>query len=562
MGGIIDAKLFILLILVFFFLLSMYQIISPVTGIPVGDNALTDNGQVYELVWFDDFNESEINTSIWNFNIGNGCPNLCGWGNNELEYYKKENAFIENGSLVIEARREIVVDNVTGRVHFYTSARLDTIGKFKILYGRIEVRAKLPEGKGIWPAIWLLGEGWTLDNPGAWPGCGEIDIMEMVGHDPTTVYGTVHAPLCYGANGVGSYFRLPKGYKFSDDFHLFALEWTPNVIKWYVDGQLYHVVTRKEFSIKGCKWVFDHPFHLVLNVAVGGNWPGNPDESTKFPQRMIIDYIKLYKIKDIDAVEKPFNTIYDSDDEILARTRGWPDVSLETIINPDFREPIDKYNVEFKNPDNWFLVENKPDLINYDETGQRGDVVEITLNPSSSAPEDIQFGQYVWLYQDKTYCITIRAWSDKPRNIVFVIKLPSNPPKIYLSKTLRLASDPREYIVNYHHEKYAGNVVYLAFYLGGEINDKNRIYIDSVYLTKNGECVISNKTKTSTTSLTKTTTTTTTKQQTPIQQYTNTTTRKEEVPRYRIDWTIIIPTYIIGIVVLVLLYHLLKYRGK
>jgi len=163
------------------------------------------------LVWSEEFEEGVIDESTWNFNIGDGCEyELCGWGNNELQYYRRENAFIENGSLVIEARREIFVDESTGKVFNYTSARLDTVGKFKIQYGYIEVRAKLPSGKGLWPAIWMLGEEWSLNNTKAWPSCREIDIMELIGSDPTIVYGTVHAPFCYGGRGVGSSFKLPE----------------------------------------------------------------------------------------------------------------------------------------------------------------------------------------------------------------------------------------------------------------------------------------------------------------------------------------------------------------
>jgi len=228
----------------------------------------TVGGKVYKLVWGEEFDESTINESVWSFEVGDGCPNLCGWGNNELEYYTKDNAWIENGYLVIEARKlDKPITGPTGVQHYYTSARLKTQGKFEVKYGLIVFRAKLPEGKGIWPALWLLGS--NINGVG-WPKCGEIDVMELLGHQPDVVYGTAHSANCFGGGGVGSLFRLPKGEKFSDSFHEFAIEWTPYYIKWYVDWQLYHVINRDEYVYRGCDWPFDQPFFIIVNVAVGG----------------------------------------------------------------------------------------------------------------------------------------------------------------------------------------------------------------------------------------------------------------------------------------------------
>lgn len=239
----------------------------------------------WELVWSDEFDGPEIDKNTWVFEIGNG-PN--GWGNNELEYYKEENASIEDGVLIIEAREETV--STSYKDYHYTSTRMKTEGKYEFTYGRVEIRAKLPKGKGIWPALWMLGK--DIKTKG-WPRCGEIDIMELVGHEPATVHGTIHAPYSYGANGIGAAYSLKRG-DFSDDFHIFAIEWDEDEIEWYVDDVLYHVVNKDEI---GPDWVFDHDFFFIFNVAVGGNWPGSPDKTTVFPQRMYVDYIRVYKDK-------------------------------------------------------------------------------------------------------------------------------------------------------------------------------------------------------------------------------------------------------------------------
>lgn len=230
------------------------------------------------LVWSDEFAGSSINLSNWTYDIGGG-----GWGNNEYQYYtdRPENARIENGMLVIEAREE----RMRGRN--YTSARLKTQGLRTFTYGRIEARLQVPYGQGIWPAFWMLGSDITTAG---WPNCGEIDIMEHIGREPYNVYGTVHGPNYSGANGVGNFTTLAQPVK--DSFHVFAVEWTPTEIRWYMDGQQFHTVTPA--TVPG-EWVFDHDFFLILNVAVGGYWPGYPDATTVFPQRMTVDYVRVYQ---------------------------------------------------------------------------------------------------------------------------------------------------------------------------------------------------------------------------------------------------------------------------
>src|SRR5882724_4147519 len=247
------------------------------------------NPEGWRLAWSDEFNGpdgSAVDSTKWTFDVGGK-----GWGNNELETYtsRTANAHVENGSLVINAIKETFTgaDNTTRN---YTSARLLTKHKFSQTYGRFEARIKIPFGQGIWPAFWMLGD--DIDKVG-WPTCGEIDVMENIGREPGIVHGTFHGPGYSGGKGVGAAYTLTGGRKFSDDFHTFAVEWEPNVIRFYVDGNLYQTRTPADLP-QGTSWVFDHPFFIILNVAVGGGWPGNPDATTNFPQQMQVDYVRVY----------------------------------------------------------------------------------------------------------------------------------------------------------------------------------------------------------------------------------------------------------------------------
>jgi len=242
--------------------------------------------QCPQLVWADEFDGEALDLSKWSPQIGDGCdisPDLCGWGNNELQFYRPENATVSDGTLKIEARRE----SAGGRS--YTSARLRSIDQGDWTYGRFEARIKLPTGQGLWPAFWMLP---TDEVYGGWPQSGEIDIMELVGNEPATVHGTIHYGRPWPNNSFsGTAFTLQEGI-FQDDFHEFAIEWEPDQIRWYVDG--YHYFTRTRGDVAPNRWPFDQDFHFLLNVAVGGNWPGSPDGSTVFPQIMEVDYVRVY----------------------------------------------------------------------------------------------------------------------------------------------------------------------------------------------------------------------------------------------------------------------------
>jgi beta-glucanase (GH16 family) len=235
----------------------------------------------WELVWNDEFDGDAINRSDWTFDLGGG-----GWGNGEAQVYtdRPENARLEEGLLVIEGRRE---PNDQGGFQF-TSARLKTQGLKTFQHGRIEARIKVPEGAGTWPAFWMLGS--NIDQVG-WPDSGEIDIMEYVGRDPTVVMGTLHGPGYSGALGLTG--RSLQDYAIADDFHTYAIEWDEDQISWFFDDVEYHTLTRDD--VGSDRWVFDQPFFLILNLALGGTLGGFISPDTVFPAQVYVDYVRVYQ---------------------------------------------------------------------------------------------------------------------------------------------------------------------------------------------------------------------------------------------------------------------------
>ncbi len=230
------------------------------------------------LLWADEFEGPGINNDNWTFEIGSGD---WGWGNNELQYYTRgENASIVDGNLIIEAR-----EDDTRR---FTSTRMITKGKFDFQYGRVDIRAALPKGQGIWPALWMLGS--NISTVG-WPACGEIDIMELLGHQPNKVHGTAHWSDNSDHKSYGKSKTLSGTRTFNDDFHVFSIIWTENSIKWLLDDVQYNELN---ISSAGLSELQKNQF-FIFNVAVGGNWPGNPDATTPFPQQMIVDYIRVFQ---------------------------------------------------------------------------------------------------------------------------------------------------------------------------------------------------------------------------------------------------------------------------
>ncbi|SDS23776.1 Beta-glucanase, GH16 family [Formosa sp. Hel1_31_208] len=254
--------------------------------------------QLTNLVWQDEFNvDGPLDQTRWTYDLGDGTAQglPAGWGNNELQYYtdRPENANVENGVLVITADEESFMGSN------YTSARITTQGLFEQQYGRFEARIRLPVGKGIWPAFWLLGNDCD-ENP--WPQCGEIDIMEYLGNAPTVVLGSVHGPGYNAGDSISREYTLEND-RFDEGFHIFGIEWGPNYINYYVDGDLYQTITPETTADEAItfnapdnagEWVFNRPFYIIINMAVGGSLPGAPNAETEFPQSMYVDYVRVY----------------------------------------------------------------------------------------------------------------------------------------------------------------------------------------------------------------------------------------------------------------------------
>lgn len=236
-----------------------------------------------KLLWSDEFNGAALSrpdATKWTYDLGAN-----GWGNNELEDYTDhaENAFLDGeGHLVIRAKKD--------KTGHYTSARLKTEGLFSFTYGRVEARMKLPHGQGMWPAFWMLGAD---IGTAAWPECGELDILENLGREPSIAHGTIHGPGYSGKNSISAQYELPGSPALANDFHVYAADWSPNRIEFSVDEHVYATVTPAALP-PGTKWVFDHPFFILLNLAVGGAWPRNPDATTSFPQDLTVDYVRVY----------------------------------------------------------------------------------------------------------------------------------------------------------------------------------------------------------------------------------------------------------------------------
>jgi beta-glucanase (GH16 family) len=232
------------------------------------------------LVWSDEFDGNSLNSANWSHETGNGQN---GWGNNELQFYKTQNTSIQNGHLVITARKEAFGGKE------YTSSRIISKGRQQFRYGRVDIRAALPKGKGMWPALWMLGSNFDTVS---WPACGEIDIMEMVGGNgrEKTVHGTVHWEHDGKHAQFGGEYSLTSG-TLAEKFHVFSIVWDETSIRWFIDNQQYHVIDTRPAQLDE----FRRSFFFIFNVAVGGNWPGSPDATTAFPQHMIVDYVRVFQ---------------------------------------------------------------------------------------------------------------------------------------------------------------------------------------------------------------------------------------------------------------------------
>jgi len=236
------------------------------------------NAQAKKLVWADEFNGTVLNQNSWSFTLGDGCPALCGWGNNEQQIYTDRNHRLENGFLYLKAEKE---------GDHYSSTRINTKGKKAFQYGRFEVRAKLATGKGLWPAFWLLGN--NIDQVG-WPLCGEIDVLEYVGRAPQEIFTSLHTKATHGDDASTKTTQINK---IEEGFHIYTANWGKDSIVFAVDGKAVYTYAPKEKTEEN--WPFNQPFYLLLNLAVGGNFGGKEIDESVFPQEFVIDYIRVYQ---------------------------------------------------------------------------------------------------------------------------------------------------------------------------------------------------------------------------------------------------------------------------
>ena len=242
-----------------------------VTGFAVSQDAS-------KLIFEEQFDGQTLNETNWNYELGNGCPNICGWGNNERQYYTKENVVVKDGHLIITATKDSL----------YQSGRITTSKKFEFQYGIIEVRAKLSTGKGIWPAIWMLGS--NISEVG-WPKSGEIDIMEYVGKKPHEIHSTMHTQ---DSHGQSKNTKITTIQDIEEGFHVYKARWTKDAIEFFIDDQLTYTFSPEVKDEN--TWPFDQPFYVILNMAVGGNFGGPEVDDSIFPQEFSVDYIKVYDL--------------------------------------------------------------------------------------------------------------------------------------------------------------------------------------------------------------------------------------------------------------------------
>ncbi len=247
------------------------------------------SGQEWQLVWSDEFDGNALDQAKWSYMLGTGSDyGLVDWGNNELQYYQAENITVQDGFMTITAK----LQSKGGKA--YTSGRIRSLDKGDWKYGKLEFRAKMPKGKGLWAAIWMLPT--DLDY-GGWASSGEIDIVEYLGHQTTTVYGTLHFGGSWPNNKQKGTSYVTPGATFNSEFHDFSMIWEEGQIQWFVDGNLYQTLGSGDWYSSAASFPapFDKRFHLLINLAVGGNWPGAPDGSTTFPQEMVVDYVRIYQ---------------------------------------------------------------------------------------------------------------------------------------------------------------------------------------------------------------------------------------------------------------------------
>lgn len=452
---------------------------------------LKQNKSEWSLVWSDEFNGSEIDRSKWTFDIGNwikdkdGNGITPGWGNNEKEYYtdSDENAFIDDGKLVIKAKKEQVSDQFG--TYEYTSAKLKTKGLFSKKYGRYEIKAKLPVGKGLWPAIWMLPEE---DKYGTWAASGEIDIMEAWGSRPNTVSGTIHYGEGWPNNKyIGKEFELPEN-RGIDSWHTYALEWEPGELRWYVDGKLYQ--TQNKWYSKGMDNAanysypapFDQEFYLIMNLAVGGWFDGDPDETTEFPKQMEVDYVRVYDLKKRDYRE-PVEPIAGPVE--LPESAKLPLEDGNLVYDQNYEEPITLVNQPGVELDStyWNFV-NLPEFggngnLSIEEMEGRNFAKTEILNAGSQL-YSLQMIQNISIANAGKYKVSFDAKSSSARNIMVKVGAGASRGWVKYSneETFKLTSDVQSYEFTFDMLNETDIAARLEFNLGG--NGTNPVWLGNI----------------------------------------------------------------------------------
>lgn len=452
---------------------------------------IKQNKSEWSLVWSDEFSGPEIDRSKWTYDIGNwivdqdGNGIAPGWGNNEKEYYtdSSENAFIDDGKLVIKAKQEQVTDEFG--TYDYTSAKLKTKGLFSKKYGRYEIKAKLPVGKGLWPAIWMLPEE---DKYGSWAASGEIDIMESWGSKPHTVAGTIHYGEGWPNNKyTGKEFELPEN-RGIDKWHTYALEWEPGELRWYVDGELYQ--TQNKWYSKGKDNAanfsypapFDQEFYLVMNLAVGGWFDGDPDETTKFPSQMEVDYVRVYDLKKRDYRE-PVEPVAEPVELPADAKQPLEDGNL--IYDQNYEEPITVVDQPGEELDSVYW-----NFVKLPEFGGDGSLEVEEIDGKNFARTDItnpgnqlyslQMIQNLSLGNGGKYKVSFDAKSTAPRSIM--VKAGAGPShgwvKYSNEETFNLTSELQSYEFTFDMLNETDIASRLEFNLGG--NGANPVWIGNV----------------------------------------------------------------------------------
>ncbi len=409
----------------------------------------------YDLLWNDEFNSSEVNTDIWNYELHEP-----GWVNAELQEYtdSKENVYIKDGNLVIKA-----IETEKDGSKYYTSGRMTTQGKQDFLYGKVVIRAKAPEGQGLWPALWMMPTDEELY--GQWPKCGEIDIMEVLGNDTKTAYGTVHCGEPYKQQQ--STYILTDG-SFSSDFHEYSVEWEPGEMRFYIDGNLYHTVNSWFTANEGeddkpYPAPFNQDFYVILNLAIGGTWPGNPDETTNFDTaELLVDYVRVYQKPEYDTnVTKPVIVLREI-------AEGEP-----YILNGDFAESMDI-------SDAWTF------LVTQNGVGT-AEIKDNTMIISTQNDGDVDYSvQLVQgnlpIAQDGKYKVTFDAKATEDRDMIVCVSAPDNGWIRYLADTpVALTTDWQTYTYEFTMTEENDPNGRLEFNMGNrnsiaEINIKNVVF--------------------------------------------------------------------------------------